>query len=334
MEEIILKVEDLCKWFPVKQSLQDKLSGKKQQQVKAVDSISFALKKGENLGIVGESGCGKCTLARTIMRLYEPTSGKIEVNGTDITDLNFYELRKARDKMQMIFQDPYSSLDPKMTVYKTLEEMLRVHHNCPVAWIPDKVKELLAMTGLSEDAANRYPGEFSGGQRQRICIARALASEPDFIIADEPVSALDVSIQAQILNLLHKLQRELNLTVIFISHDLDVIRYISDRVIVMYLGSVVEEGPTAELFQKPLHPYSEVLTKAIPVLDPKVRTDKTVIEGELPSPIHMPEGCRFHPRCPYCQEKCRKEKPELKEMGNGRKVACHYPLAGTRRTNK
>ncbi|MDO4332282.1 MAG: ATP-binding cassette domain-containing protein [Eubacteriales bacterium] len=317
-KEILLEVKNVCKYFPVKRR-----PGK---FVKAVDDVSFFVRKGENLGIVGESGCGKSTLARTLIRLYEPTSGTIMLDGNDISGLTGKKLNAARGKMQMVFQDPYSSLDPRMTVYAILKEMLKVHKICPDAEIPEKIEALLSMTGLGRESASRYPGEFSGGQRQRICIARALSSHPEFIIADEPVSALDVSIQAQILNLLKKLQKELNLTVLFISHDLNVIRYISDRVIVMYLGSVVEEGRTEDVFLKPLHPYAEVLTKAVPELDPKVRSRESAIEGDLPSPIDLPEGCRFHPRCKYCQEKCRTERPLLAETDGGRRVACHYPL--------
>lgn len=317
-KEILLEVKNVCKYFPVKRR-----PGK---FVKAVDDVSFFVRKGENLGIVGESGCGKSTLARTLIRLYEPTSGKIMLDGNDISGLTGKKLNAARGKMQMVFQDPYSSLDPRMTVYAILKEMLKVHKICPDAEIPEKIEALLSMTGLGRESAARFPGEFSGGQRQRICIARALSSHPEFIIADEPVSALDVSIQAQILNLLKKLQKELNLTVLFISHDLNVIRYISDRVIVMYLGSVVEEGRTEDVFLKPLHPYAEVLTKAVPELDPKVRSRESAIEGDLPSPIDLPEGCRFHPRCKYCQEKCRTERPLLVETDGGRRVACHFPL--------
>ena len=324
--EIYLKIEHICKWFPMRRKISDIFRGKPAHYVKAVDDVSFDLYKGENLGIVGESGCGKSTLARTVIRVYEPTSGEILLDGKDISGISGKSLRKARDKMQMVFQDPYSSLDPKMTVYSILKEVLLVHHICSKQEVDQKIEELLTMTGLSKEVASRYPGEFSGGQRQRVCIARALASSPGFIIADEPVSALDVSIQAQILNLLKKLQKDLHLTVMFISHDLNVIHHVSDRVAVMYLGSIVEEGKTEDIFASPLHPYTQILLRAAPDLDPLNRREQSVIEGDLPSPICMPNGCRFHPRCPYCQDICRSMKPKIQEMADGRKVACHFPL--------
>ena len=322
----LLEVDHLCKWFPQKQSMGDALTRKEKKYLKAVNDVSFQIFKGENLGLVGESGCGKSTLARTIMRLYEPTSGTVKVNGVDISHMKGSELRKFRPQMQMIFQDPYSSLNPRMSVYDTVAEMLKVHKIVPDSEIPAQVEKLLTMSGLTMDIADRFPGEFSGGQRQRIGIARALALQPAFIVADEPVSALDVSIQAQIINLLSHLQEELDLTSLFISHDLRVVRHITHRVMVMYLGSNVEVGPTEAIFDRPAHPYTQVLTKAAPRLNPLDRTRDYVIEGEPPSPINTPTGCKFHPRCPYCTEKCRNEVPELREIEPGRLCACHYPL--------
>ena len=307
---LLLEVEHLCKWFPLKRTAGDVLQRKEKRYLKAVNDVSFQLFKGENLGLVGESGCGKSTLARTILRLYEPTSGTIRLNGTDISHMKGDALRRLRPQMQMIFQDPYSSLNPRMSVYDTIAEMLRVHKVVPAEELPARVEQLLTMSGLTMDIAERFPGEFSGGQRQRIGIARALSLNPAFIVADEPVSALDVSIQAQIINLLAQLQRELELTVLFISHDLRVVRHITHRVMVMYLGSNVEVGPTEAIFQHPAHPYTQVLTKAAPKLDPLNRQRDYAIEGEPPSPIHTPTGCKFHPRCPYCTDKCRSEVPD------------------------
>jgi oligopeptide/dipeptide ABC transporter ATP-binding protein len=324
--EKVIETKNLCKWFPQKYSITDQLMKKPKKYVKAVNNVSIQIYKGENLGLVGESGCGKSTFARSIIRLYDPTSGSIYLNGLDITNLKGEELRKVRPAMQMVFQDPYSSLNPRMTVYEILAEMLSVHHMVPKADIPARVNELLEMCGLGSEAAGRFPGEFSGGQRQRIGIARSLSLNPQFVIADEPVSALDVSIQAQIINLLADLQKRLNLTILFISHDLRVVRYITHRIVVMYLGSVVEQGPTEEVFCHPLHPYTEVLTKAAPALDPLNKTKEYAITGEPPSPIDTPEGCSFHPRCTECKEKCKKETPELREVLPGRFVACHYPL--------
>ena len=324
--ERLLEVEHLCKWFPQKRSISDTLQRKEKKYLKAVNDVSFTIYKEENLGLVGESGCGKSTLARTILRLYEPTSGTVKVQGVDISHTKGEQLRKLRPNMQMIFQDPYSSLNPRMSVYDTVAEMLKVHKVVPASEIPDRVEKLLTMSGLSMDIAQRFPGEFSGGQRQRIGIARALALNPAFIVADEPVSALDVSIQAQIINLLAQLQKELNLTLLFISHYLRVVRHITQRVMVMYLGSNVEVGPTKEVFDRPAHPYTEVLTKAAPKLDPLDRRREYAIDGEPPSPVNIPSGCKFHVRCPYCTEECRTEVPELCEIAPGRLCACHHPL--------
>ena len=322
----LVEIRDLCKWFPVKRTVIDSLLRRPQQYVRAVDKVSLDIRAGECLGLVGESGCGKSTLARTIIRLYQPTGGSIFLEGTDIAKMSSKALRPLRPKMQMIFQDPYSSLNPRMSVRSIISELLLYHKVVPREQVNDRVLELMEMCGLTADYADRYPGEFSGGQQQRVGIARALALNPRFIIADEPVSALDVSIQAQIINLLGDLQQKLGLTILFISHDLRVVRHITHRVAVMYLGRVMELGPTEEVFSRPYHPYTSVLTKAAPVMDPLKRTREYAIEGETPSPINMPSGCRFHPRCPYCTECCRTEVPELAEMSPGRFVACHRPL--------
>jgi len=324
--EPLVEIRHLSKWFSIKRGITDILAGHPQQYLKAVNNVSTNIYKGENLGLVGESGCGKSTLAKTIIRLYEPTEGEIILNGKNIAHLSDSEMITLRPEMQMIFQDPYSSLNPRMSVYETISEVLTVHHIVPNKKVSDKVRELLEMCGLSMEIADRFPGEFSGGQRQRIGIARALASEPEFIIADEPVSALDVSIQAQIINLLRDLQKRLNLTILFISHDLRIVRYITHRVSVMYLGSTVELGTTAEIFSNPYHPYTLVLTKAAPVLDPTNRVREYAIEGEIPNPIDTPPGCHFHPRCVFCQDICRKQEPELREVTPGRFAACHFPL--------
>ena len=322
----LVEVKDLCEWFPVKRTIADSILNRPVRYVKAVDHVSLDIFEGECLGLVGESGCGKSTLARTIIRLYKPTSGEIRLEGTDIASLNDKALRPLRPKMQMIFQDPYSSLNPHMSVRAIIGELLAYHKVVPRDQINARVEELMRMCGLSADYADRYPGEFSGGQQQRVGIARALALQPKFIIADEPVSALDVSIQAQIINLLGDLQKQLGLTILFISHDLRVVRHITHRVAVMYLGSVMELGPTEEIFEQPFHPYTSVLTKAAPVMNPLNRSREYVIEGETPSPINMPSGCRFHPRCPYCTERCKTETPQLREVAPGRFVACHCPL--------
>lgn len=322
----VMETRNLSKWFEQKYGIADRLSGKSKKFVKAVNNVSVQIYKGENLGLVGESGCGKSTFARTMLRLYDPTEGSILLGGKDITRLKGEELRKIRPSMQMVFQDPYSSLNPRMTVYEILSEMLAVHRIVPRDKIPERVKELLDMCGLGREAADRFPGEFSGGQRQRVGIARALSLNPEFIIADEPVSALDVSIQAQIINLLGELQRSLNLTILFISHDLHVIHYITHRIVVMYLGFVVEQGRTEEIFQQPLHPYTDVLIKATPKLNPLDKTMDYAITGEPPSPVDIPTGCVFHPRCTRCKEKCKTEVPALREIFPGRFVACHYPL--------
>ncbi len=320
---LLLEVEHLCKWFPLKRTAGDVLQRKEKRYLKAVNDVSFQLFKGENLGLVGESGCGKSTLARTILRLYEPTSGTIRLNGTDISHMKGDALRRLRPQMQMIFQDPYSSLNPRMSVYDTIAEMLRVHKVVPAEELPARVEQLLTMSGLTMDIAERFPGEFSGGQRQRIGIARALSLNPAFIVADEPVSALDVSIQAQIINLLKELQDKYNLTYLFISHDLSVVEHISDTVGVMYLGNLVEYGATPDIFSHPLHPYTQALFSAIPIPDPTIRRERIVLQGSIPSPANPPKGCKFHTRCPYATERCKTEAPQQREVEPGHYVVCH-----------
>lgn len=320
---LLLEVEHLCKWFPLKRTAGDVLQRKEKRYLKAVNDVSFQLFKGENLGLVGESGCGKSTLARTILRLYEPTSGTILLNGTDISHMKGDALRRLRPQMQMIFQDPYSSLNPRMSVYDTIAEMLRVHKVVPAEELPARVEQLLTMSGLTMDIAERFPGEFSGGQRQRIGIARAIALQPDLIVCDEPVSALDVSVQSQVLNLLKDLQKQYGLTYLFIGHDLSVINFIADRVCVMFLGHVCEVATKEELYSRPMHPYTAFLMDAIPQADPHRRNQhRRVLMGEVPSPVNLPSGCCFHTRCPYATERCRTEVPELREW-DGRMVACH-----------
>ena len=322
---LLLEVEHLCKWFPLKRTAGDVLQRKEKRYLKAVNDVSFQLFKGENLGLVGESGCGKSTLARTILRLYEPTSGTILLNGTDISHMKGDALRRLRPQMQMIFQDPYSSLNPRMSVYDTIAEMLRVHKVVPAEELPARVEQLLTMSGLTMDIAERFPGEFSGGQRQRIGIARALAVNPEFIVCDEPISALDVSIQSQVVNMLEDMQQELGLTYLFIAHDLSVVRHISNRIGVMYLGSLVELGESYELNKNPLHPYTKTLLSAVPVPDPEVsrQRQRIVLEGDIPSPMHPPKGCRFHTRCPYATQLCAEQEPPLTEVGSNHAVACH-----------
>ncbi len=322
----LVEIKNLSKWFKIKQSLIEIIAKKEVKYIKALNGVSFDIYKGENLGLVGESGCGKSTLCKTLVRLYEPTQGEIFLNGEDISKKTNSELKPIRSQMQMIFQDPYSSLNPRMTVYEIIEEMLLVHKIVPKSEIKNRIKELLEMSGLSMDLSSRFPGEFSGGQRQRIGIARSLSLNPQFIIADEPVSALDVSIQAQIINLLSDLRDRLGLTLLFISHDLRVVKHITNRVVVMYLGSVVELGNTDDMFDNPLHPYTLVLTKAAPILDPRDRNREYAIEGDIPSPIDMPKGCNFHPRCVYCKNICKEETPKLREVFKDRLVACHFPL--------
>ena len=316
MSEKLLEVTDLCKYFPV---------GKK-QTLKAVDHVSFYINKGETLGLVGESGCGKTTCGRTVSHLYEPTSGKVTFDGRDVSSLKGSDLLAFKKDVQMIFQDPYSSLDPRMTIAELIGEGMDVHFKYSKVEKAKKISELLGRVGLTDDYANRFAHELSGGQRQRVGIARALAVEPKFIVCDEPISALDVSIQAQIVNLLIKLQRENDLTYLFISHDLSMVRHISDRVGVMYLGSLVELATSRDIFERQLHPYTKALLSAIPSADPDAeKTRKRVpLEGEVPSPVNPPSGCRFRNRCIHATELCAKEVPVLTEVEPGRFTACHH----------
>jgi oligopeptide transport system ATP-binding protein len=324
----LLQAVELVKHFPVRgRSLRRRV----REHVHAVDGVSLEVRRGETLGVVGESGCGKSTLARLLVRLHEPTSGTVTFDGNDITTLSRKELRPFRRQMQMIFQDPYASLNPRKRVAQIVGDPLRIHHAGSSAVVRHRVRELLEVVGLSPQHINRYPHEFSGGQRQRIGVARALALNPQLIVADEPVSALDVSIQAQVVNLLDDLQDEFDLTYVFIAHDLGVVRHVSDRIAVMYLGVIVEIAPADDLYAQPIHPYTEALLSAIPVIetdevDEPGRPERIVLEGEVPSPIDPPSGCRFHPRCRYATEICRVEQPPLADFGNGRFAACHHPL--------
>lgn len=317
-EENILEVNHLKKYFPIKSSL-----GNQKGAVKAVDDVTFSIKKGTTMGLVGESGCGKSTTGRTILRLIEKTDGEVYFNGVDVNELSKKELRALRTKMQIIFQDPYSSLSPRLPVGEIIGEAVREHGLVPKNEIDDYVTKIMLSCGLQPYHKDRYPHEFSGGQRQRICIARAIALNPEFIVCDEPVSALDVSIQAQVINLLKDLQDDLNLTYLFISHDLSVVEHISDTVGVMYLGGLVETGETDDIFKNPLHPYTKALFSAIPMPDPDVKTDRIILQGSIPSPANPPSGCKFHTRCSECMEICKTKVPEQKDMGNGHMVRCH-----------
>ncbi|MBT2640737.1 dipeptide ABC transporter ATP-binding protein [Bacillus sp. ISL-41] len=319
MSEVLLKVDGLKKYFPITGGILGKQTG----SVKAVDDISFWVNKGETLGLVGESGCGKSTTGRMLMRLIDPTEGQVVFEGKDLVTLSDNEMRKARKDMQMVFQDPFASLNPRHTVEKILEEPLIVHGIGTKKERKQMVKEMLEVVGLSSYHAKRYPHQFSGGQRQRIGIARALMTRPKLIIADEPVSALDVSIQSQVLNLLEDLQKEFQLTYIFIAHDLGVVRHISDRVGVMYLGRLVEITEADKLYGKPLHPYTRALLSAVPIPDPDIKRDQELLTGDIPSPANPPQGCAFHTRCKECMEICKTDRPVLKEIEPGHFAACH-----------
>lgn len=314
MEQPILQVEHLTKFFSVGPHA----------EVHAVDDVNFTLRRGRTFGLVGESGCGKSSCARTIIRIYEPSQGKIIFNGQDIAHLKPRQMQPVRRNMQMIFQDPYASLNARMTVRDIIAEPLKAHHVCKSKQeVDEKVFAMLNRVGLTAEHAGRYAHEFSGGQRQRVGIARALACNPEFIVCDEPISALDVSIQAQIINLLKSLQEKRNLTYLFISHDLSVVEHISDTVGVMYLGNLVEYGETDDIFAHPLHPYTKALFSAIPIPDPTVKRERVVLQGSIPSPANPPSGCKFHTRCPYATERCKTEAPKQREVEPGHYVVCH-----------
>jgi peptide/nickel transport system ATP-binding protein len=320
----LVELEHLKVYFPIKSGI---ILDRHVGDIRAVDDVSLTIERGETLGLVGESGCGKSTVGRTILRLYDPTEGKIIFDGRDISKLGEQELRPLRRRMQMVFQDPFASLNPRHSIGRIVSEPLRTHGLANRREADGRVRELLHTVGLPPDAATRYPHEFSGGQRQRIGLARALALNPDFVVADEPVSALDVSIQAQIINLFEQLQEEFELTYLFIAHDLAVVRHISDRIVVMYLGWIVEISPAAELYDNPLHPYTISLLSAVPIPDPVVerQRESILLSGDLPSPANPPAACRFHTRCPFVQPtRCREEIPPLRKLATGHEVACHW----------
>lgn len=317
--DYILEVENLKKYFVIDKNL----FGKPLRYLKAVDNVSFKVKKGTTIGIIGESGCGKTTLGRTILKLYDITGGKIIFDGNDITNINKKEMRKYRTDMQLVFQDPYSSLPPRMTVGSIIAEAVRVHNIVPKDQVFEYVKDIMKKCGLKPNYYDRYPHEFSGGQRQRICIARALAVNPKLVICDEPVSALDVSIQAQIINLLKELQINLGLTYVFISHDLSVVKYITDQILVMYLGNMMELGDKDDIFKNPLHPYTQALFSAVPVPDPDIKMNRIILTGDIPSPANPPKGCKFHTRCSKCMNVCKFKEPEYIEAEPNHFVSCH-----------
>lgn len=322
MSKVLVKAENVKKHFAV----DDGMFSKEKKVVHAVDDVNLEIMEQETLALVGESGCGKSTLGRLLIKLIDLTDGKIFFDGEDITELKGKAMREKRKEMQIVFQDPFSSLNPRMTIKDIISEPLTTHKMAGNKELEEKVAELMEVVGLRKNYMMRYPHMFSGGQRQRIGIARALALNPKFIVCDEPVSALDVSIQAQVVNLLQDLQEQKNLTYLFISHDLNVVRHISNRVCVMFLGKIVEIGTTADLFEHPLHPYTRFLIEAAPIADPHMRDkEKLILKGDIPSPINLPKGCRFSTRCPFCREECKEREPEITNV-NGRSVACHFPL--------
>ncbi len=323
MAEALLQVQDLYKWYPIKGGLLGRTNG----FVKAVDGATLSAEKGETLGVVGESGCGKTTLGRTALRLTQPTKGQILFDGQDITSLKGRKLKPLRRRMQIVFQDPYASLDPRQTVRSALTEPMRIHGLAKGrAEAERKALDLISKVGLNPDHLARYPHEFSGGQRQRIAVARALAVSPDFIVLDEPTSSLDVSVQSQILSLLKALQKDLDLTYMFISHNLAVVRQVCNRIAVMYLGRVVEMAETESLFRSPKHPYTKALLASVPIPDPKKRTELAVLEGDVPSPVNIPPGCRFRPRCEFATGRCAEVSPPMKEVRPGQRIECLYDI--------
>ena len=320
-ENVVLEVRDLKKYFPVKKGFFKRVVG----HVKAVDGVSFRIHEGETFGLVGESGCGKTTVGKLVMHLHEADSGDIILFGKNISGMKERDLRKERRHFQIIFQDPYGSLDPTKTVTSILSEPLIKYKTLPKKMLQGRVKELLELVGLNENDATKYPHEFSGGQRQRIAVARAIALEPKLIVCDESVSALDVSVQAQVLNLLKELQTRLGISYLFIAHGMAVVKHISHRIGVMYLGQLVEVADSEELFKRQLHPYTETLISSIPIPDPAFCSERIILEGEVPSPINPPRGCRFHPRCPYARKECSEKTPLMRELAAGHYVACHFP---------